>query len=109
MPVVDADGNIVGLVTEQHLMERFTKNKLTMDDPIGKFAMRDYRKVSLGIQLSELSRIFTRLHYVLVDGKYIVQQRDLLNFMMNKEQPQAAAEEVKEEKNEQAAENEEEC
>jgi len=29
--------------------------------------------------------------------------------MMNKEQPQAAADEIKEEKNEQVAENEEEC
>lgn len=89
MPVLDDAEKIVGLVNVQHLMEKFTLNKLTMDDPIGKFAIRAYRKVSITNKLSELSRIFTRLHYVLVEGKYIVTQKDLLNFMMNKEKPDA--------------------
>lgn len=97
MPVIDTDGTVAGTVSVQHLMERFTKNKLTMDDSIGKFVLRDYRKVSMGIQLCELSRIFTRVQYVLVNDKFIVQHKDLLNFMLakesNNEEPKAETKE----------------
>jgi len=109
VPVADADGNIVGTVSSQHLMERFTKNKLTMDDSIGKFVLRDYRRVSRGIQLCELSRIFTRVQYVLVEDKFIVQHKDLLNFMLAKESNnEERKEEPEEAKTEETKENSEE-
>lgn len=109
MPVANAEGNIEGTVSSQHLMERFTKNKLTMDDSIGKFVLRDYRRVSMGIQLCELSRIFTRVQYVLVNDKYIVQHKDLLNFMLAKEtKEEPKQEEPKEETIEETKENSEE-
>lgn len=84
-PVLDENSKIVGTITAAHLMEKFTKRKLTMQDPIGKFVIRTFRRVSQGIKINELCRIFTRLSYVVVDEKYVLQHEDLLNFMQQKE------------------------
>lgn len=79
--MLDENNKVVGTLTAAHLMEKFTKRKLTMQDPIGKFAIRTFRRVSQGIKINELCRIFTRLSYVVVDEKYVLQHEDLLNFM----------------------------
>jgi hypothetical protein len=82
--VKDADGVIVGMVTSQMLMSKLLKNKVTLNDPIRKVAIKEYRNVSSTIPLHELGRVLGRNQYVFVDNKYIVSNFDMLNFMKQK-------------------------
>jgi hypothetical protein len=65
-------------------MSKLVKNKVKMSDPISKALIKEYRNVSSTIPLHELGRVLTRNTFVLVDGKFIASNFDLLNFMKTK-------------------------
>jgi hypothetical protein len=60
------------------------KKKVTLQDPVSKVILKEYRNVSSAISLNELGRVLARHSFVFVDNKYIVSNFDLLNFMKNK-------------------------
>ena len=81
MPVKDAKGVVIGILTSTNLTTFLVKRKLTLEDSIMKSVLKEYRRVSSGITLCELARIFVRHPFVLVDDKSIASNVDLLNFM----------------------------
>lgn len=80
----DGQGQIIGMLTSTILMSKLVKNKVTMNDPIGKIVIKEYRNVSSGIPLHELGRVLARQAFVFVDNEFIVSNFDLLNFMKEK-------------------------
>jgi predicted transcriptional regulator len=56
-PVTNDAGEVLGMMTSQHLMERLFKKKLTMKDSIEKFVITAFKNVSMTCPLSEVSRI----------------------------------------------------
>jgi len=56
-PVHNDAGEVIGMMTSQHLMERLFKKKLTMKDPIAKFVITAFKNVSMSCPLSEVSRV----------------------------------------------------
>jgi len=83
-PVKDKDNKIIGMLTSTILTTKLVKRKVTMDDPISKCAIKEYRNVSSSTPLHELGRVFSRHGFVFVDQKYIASNFDLLNFMKDK-------------------------
>lgn len=83
-PVKDGSGSIIGMLTSQILMTRLVKNKITMNDPISKSVIKEYRNVSSSTPLHELGRVLARHSFVFVDNKYIASNFDLLNFIKEK-------------------------
>ena len=55
-----------------------------MDDTIEKSVLKEFRRVSYGVPLNELGRIFIKNTFVLVENKFIATNFDLLNFMKDK-------------------------
>ncbi len=74
------------MLTSSMLIAKLLKNKVTMNDPISKVAIKEYRNVSSVVPLHELGRILGRHNFVLVENKYIVSNFDLLDFMKTKSQ-----------------------
>ena len=75
---------VVGMLTSSALMTRLATKKVTMDDPITKVMIKDFRNMSSSMPISELSRVLERQNFVLVDGSSIASNYDLLNFMSEK-------------------------
>jgi len=65
-------------------MSKLVKKKVSLNDPLSKVVIKEYRNVSSTIPLNELGRILARNSFVLVDSKYIASNFDLLNFMKSK-------------------------
>ena len=72
------------MLTSSALMTRLANKKVTMDDPISKVMVRDFRNMSSSMPISELSRVLERQNFVLVDGTSIASNYDVLNFMSEK-------------------------
>ena len=53
-------------------MSKLLKNKVTLEDPLSKVVMKEYRSVSSKIPLHELGRILGRNAFVLVVGAQCV-------------------------------------
>ena len=85
-PVKNAEGVIIGCVTSTLLTTRLIKRKCSLDDKLEKNVNKEYRNVSLGTTLNELSRIFTRHNFAFVDNQFVVSSFDLLDFLKDKHQ-----------------------
>jgi cystathionine beta-synthase len=103
LPVVDADGGVLGMVTLGNLQSQLVSGRVTGADPVTKVLYKQFRQVSPDTPLDVLSRIFDRDHFALVvatqqchggNGQVfkktmvfgIATPIDLLDFMMKKPQ-----------------------
>lgn len=85
-PVKNSEGTIIGCVTSTLLTTRLIKRKCALNDKLEKNVNKEYRNVSSGTTLNELSRIFTRHNFAFVDNQFIVSSFDLLDFLKDKHQ-----------------------
>jgi predicted transcriptional regulator len=76
---------VVGMITTNHLLTRLTMLKVKGSDPLSLVMIRDFRNMSSGMAVSELSRVLERQNFVLVDGSSVASSYDVLNFMTEKE------------------------
>jgi cystathionine beta-synthase len=82
--IFDDRNSIVGIFTMDYAMDRIFKGKITPSYSVTKCMSKIFRRTSKDIPLSELARIFTLTTFVVVDDQYIVTQKDLLNFFLEK-------------------------
>jgi cystathionine beta-synthase len=66
IPVVAADGTILGMVTEGNLMSLVLKKKVDKSDPVSKALYKTFQKVPTTATLGLVSRLLDRQPYVLV-------------------------------------------
>jgi len=83
--VKDGSGQVVGILTSQILMTKLVKNKMTMNCPVKKAVIKEFRNVSSSTPLHELGRVLGRHNFVFVDNAYICSNFDLLDFMKKKQ------------------------
>jgi len=100
LPCVDADSNILGMVTLGNLTSQIVSGRVKPDDPITKILYRQFKKIPLNTSLASLSKIFDRDHFVLVvttqkcyEGPRAISEKslvfgivthiDLLNYIVN--------------------------
>jgi predicted transcriptional regulator len=76
---------VVGMLTTNHLLMRLSMKKVTGADTLDKVMIRDFRNMSSGMPLPELSRVLERQNFVLVDGSSVASSYDVLNFMAEHE------------------------
>lgn len=86
LPVLNEENKIMGVITSASLIEAVNKGKVSLDSPITKAIVKAYRKISSTTPISELSRVFTRVGYAIVDEKYIVTHSDFLTFFKDNDQ-----------------------
>jgi len=80
-PVRNAEGTVIGCLTSTILTTKLIKKKVTLEDPIEKSVVKEFRSISSATKLHELGRVLGRHTFALVDNKYVVSSFDLLNFM----------------------------
>eukprot|EP01128_Nolandella_sp_AFSM9_P001887 TRINITY_DN12289_c0_g1_i1.p1 TRINITY_DN12289_c0_g1~~TRINITY_DN12289_c0_g1_i1.p1 ORF type:complete len:508 (+),score=149.05 TRINITY_DN12289_c0_g1_i1:91-1524(+) len=89
-PVVDANGDFLGAVTEGNLTSQVLSRKVKLSDPVTNALYKSVAKVSSTDRLDDLSQIFNKNHFVVVidDNKVsaIVTRIDLLRFVSAKAQ-----------------------
>lgn len=66
LPVVSAEGHILGMVTLGNLKSQLISGRVKKTDPISNVVYKQLRRVSLDTKLSVLSRIFDKDHFALV-------------------------------------------
>jgi predicted transcriptional regulator len=76
---------VVGMLTTNHLLMRLSMQKVVGTDTLDKVMIRDFRNMSSGMALPELSRVLERQNFVLVDGSSVASSYDVLNFMAEKQ------------------------
>ena len=76
---------VVGMITTNHLLTRLSMLKVKVSDPISMVMITNFRNMSSGMAVSELSRVLERQNFVLVDGSSVASSYDVLNFMTEKE------------------------
>eukprot|EP00056_Hartaetosiga_gracilis_P007998 m.114843 g.114843 ORF g.114843 m.114843 type:complete len:518 (+) comp12833_c0_seq1:1063-2616(+) len=108
MPVVDASGNILGMMTEGNLMSNLVKKRVKKSDPVSKVLYKRFKKVSLDTTLGAVTRHLEKEPFVLVTSEQrsygsdsavstkesifsIVTKIDLLNYITTN-QPEEATE-----------------
>jgi cystathionine beta-synthase len=100
LPVVGADGEILGVVTEGNTMAKIVSGRVKAGDPVTKVAYSQFRKVSLSTKLSVLTNIFNSDHFAIVEASQtwysknqaekknlvvgVATRIDLLNYIMKK-------------------------
>lgn len=66
MPVVGADNQVLGMVTEGQLTSQLLSKRANKSDPVSKVMFRQFSTVTLQTPLSKLSKIFEKNHFALV-------------------------------------------
>jgi cystathionine beta-synthase len=66
LPVVGADGEVLGVLTEGNLSAKLTSRRVAGSDPVTAAMFKQFRTVALDTPLSDLARIFDRDHFALV-------------------------------------------
>ena len=66
LPVVSAEGTILGVVTEGNLTAKLMSGRVNASDSVTKALYSQFRCVSLASKLGDLARIFDRDHFALV-------------------------------------------
>mmetsp|Transcript_3648 Transcript_3648/g.6944 ORF Transcript_3648/g.6944 Transcript_3648/m.6944 type:complete len:529 (+) Transcript_3648:170-1756(+) len=66
VPVVEEDGEILGVVTEGTLMSSLVSRRLNSTDPVKNAAFGQFRELSIDSKLSDLERIFRYDHFALI-------------------------------------------
>jgi len=69
------------MITSQWLVVRLSNKKCAPADPISKVMLKQFRKMSSEMPISELSRVLEKNFSVFVDGSHVVTSHDLLDFM----------------------------
>lgn len=80
-PVKSAEGKVIGCLSSTILTTKLVKRKVTLEDPISKSAVKEFRSISSSTKLNEVARVLGRHTFALVDSKYVVSSMDILNFM----------------------------
>uniref|UniRef100_A0A7S3GLQ3 Cystathionine beta-synthase n=5 Tax=Palpitomonas bilix TaxID=652834 RepID=A0A7S3GLQ3_9EUKA len=102
LPVVDEAGEILGVVTEGHLMSLLAQGKVALQDAVDKALFKGFKTVDVSTSLGSLSKLFDRDHFVLVansqqyvsgDGAKtrkivfgVVTRIDLIHFIASRQQ-----------------------
>ena len=73
---------VVGMINTNHLLTRLSMLKVKVSDPISMVMITNFRNMSSGMAVSELSRVLERQNFVLVDGSSVASSNDVLNFMI---------------------------
>lgn len=66
LPVVDDQGEVLGVVTASNLMSKIVQNRVKPSDPVQSVLYSQFKKVALQTELGTLSRIFNTDHFALV-------------------------------------------
>ncbi|ESO88456.1 hypothetical protein LOTGIDRAFT_219173 [Lottia gigantea] len=66
VPIMDDNGDVLGMVTIGNLMSQIVKHKVKRSDPVNKVMYKQFKQISLDTTLSQLSRLLDTDHYVLV-------------------------------------------
>merc|ERR1739838_1011590 len=66
IPVTDASGVVLGIVTLGNLMASILNNKVGMADPVSKVTYGKCKEVTMNATLGKLSRILDTEHFVMV-------------------------------------------
>ena len=66
LPVLDAEGGVVGVVTEGNLEAAMIQGRCKASDEVSKAMFKRFRQVQLDTPLVDLARIFDRDHFALV-------------------------------------------
>lgn len=69
MPVVSAEGTLLGVVTIGNLASRLANARITPDSPIEAAMFKQFKRVTAATTLGELSVIFDRDHYAIATVK----------------------------------------
>lgn len=102
MPVVDAAGGILGVVTEGNLMAQMIRGKINGSDLVSTAIYKQFRQVNMSDNIGKLSRILDKDHFALIVSKQkcygaggsveekitivsIATRIDLLNFITERE------------------------
>lgn len=110
LPVVNEEGEVLGVVTEGNLTSKLVSGRVSGDDPVTDVLFRQFHKISLSTPLGQLSRLFDRDHFALVTTVQrcysgssgctektvvfgVVTRIDLLQFIMRGDSAAAAARE----------------
>jgi len=66
LPVVDDQGEVLGVATAGNLMSKIVQNRVKSTDPVKKVLFSQFKKVALQTELGSLSQIFNNDHFALV-------------------------------------------
>jgi cystathionine beta-synthase len=66
LPVVDVEGNVLGVVTEGNLVAKLAAGRVKATDAVSGAMFKQFHKVDPSAPLSELVRIFDNDHFALV-------------------------------------------
>jgi len=108
LPVVSADNEILGVVTEGNLRSKLMLGRLQSSDPVTEAMFKQFKRVSSETPLKDLARIFDHDHFALVVTSQrvfgaggaateksivsgVVSRIDLLKFLAEKRPATAAA------------------
>jgi len=58
--VKGANGEVIGMITSGILTSKLIKNKVTMNDPVSKAVIKEYRNVSSNTPVHELGRVLAK-------------------------------------------------
>jgi cystathionine beta-synthase len=66
LPVVDDEGNVMGMVTNGNLLSKIASKRVNASDPVSSALFTGYSEVSPSTKLQDLSLIFERDYYAVV-------------------------------------------
>lgn len=66
VPVVDEEGNILGMVTVGNMMAKVVRNKVKPSDPVSEIMYKQFKQIPMSTSLGHLSRMLDTDHFVLV-------------------------------------------
>lgn len=66
LPVVSADNEVLGVVTEGNLRSKLMLSRLQQSDPVSKAMFKQFKRVAADTPLRDLARIFDSDHFALV-------------------------------------------
>jgi len=66
IPVISADGDIVGMVTLGNLTSQIVSGRVVPTDPVVKVVYKQFKQIPVTTSLATLSKIFDKDHYALV-------------------------------------------
>jgi len=83
LPVVSAENEVLGVVTAGNLAAKLFSQRIKPSDPVGDCLYKQFKSVSMGTTLGDLSRYFEKDHFALVTASQ--QQMDATGAMSSKQ------------------------
>jgi predicted transcriptional regulator len=92
LPVLSQSSQLIGVITKRQITNFLTSYKLTLDRPITKAIIKEFKKVDINDPLKYLSKAFNRHVHVLITSIeheetkfFVTQESELLEyFLQNK-------------------------